>query len=74
MNQIEIYQTKDKRTEIEVRFEEDTVWLSLNQIVELFGRDKSVISRHFHNIYKEKELIKKATVAKNATVQIVSIY
>ncbi len=72
MNQIEIYQTKHKRTEIEVRFEEDTVWLSLNQIAELFRRDKSVISRHFHNIYKEKELVKKATVAKNATVQIES--
>ena len=72
MNQIEIYQTKDKQTEIEVKFEEDTVWLSLNQISELFGRDKSVISRHIRNIYEEGELKRGATVAKNATVQIES--
>ena len=67
---IEIYQTKDKKTQIEVKFEGETVWLSLNQISELFGRDKSVISRHLNNIYKEGELLKKSTVAKNATVQI----
>lgn len=67
---IEIYQTKDKKTQIDVKFEGDTVWLSLNQISELFGRDKSVISRHINNIYKEGELLKRSTVAKNATVQI----
>ena len=67
---IEIYQTKDKKTQIEVKFEGETVWLSLNQISELFGRDKSVISRHLNNIYKEGELSRRSTVAKNATVQI----
>ncbi len=72
MNQIEIYRTKDKQTQIEVKFEGDTAWLSLNQISELFGRDKSVISRHLKNIYREGELKKGATVAKNATVQIES--
>ena len=72
MNQIEIYQTKDKQTRVEVRFEEDTVWLSLNQLTVLFGRDKSVISRHLKNIYRDGELKIKATVAKNATVQIES--
>lgn len=45
------------------------MWASLDQIAALFGRDKSVISRHLKNIYKEKELNPKATVAKNATVQ-----
>ena len=70
MNSIEIYQTPDNQTAVEVRFEGETFWLSLNQIAELFGRDKSVISRHFKNIYKDGELLYAATVAKNATVQI----
>jgi len=52
-----------------VKFDNETVWLSLNQLADLFGRDKSVISRHISNIYKEGELSKKSTVAKNATVQ-----
>lgn len=69
MVKIEIYQTRDKQTSVEVKFEGDSVWLSLNQLAELFGRDKSVISRHLSNIYKEKELSRRATVAKNATVQ-----
>jgi prophage maintenance system killer protein len=70
MNQIEIYKTEDGRATVEVRFGDETLWLSLNQIATLFGRDKSVISRHLRNIYKEGELKQKATVAKNATVQI----
>lgn len=69
MNGIEIYKAKDGNAQIEVRFESETVWLSLNQLAELFGRDKSVISRHLGNIYRERELNRKATVAKNATVQ-----
>ena len=40
MNQIEIYQTKDKQTEIEVKFEEDSVWLTQKKMAELFGRDR----------------------------------
>lgn len=68
-NQIEIYQGNDGQTQIEVRFEGETFWLSLLQISELFQRDKSVISRHIKNIYREGELDKKSTVAKNATVQ-----
>ncbi len=47
----------------------DTIWANLNQIAELFDRDKSVISRHINDIYKSGELLDKATVAKNATVQ-----
>ena len=69
MNTIELYKTPSGETQIEVRFEKDSVWLSINQISELFGRDKSVISRHLKNIYKEGELIQEATVAKNAPVQ-----
>ncbi|MBX2986224.1 MAG: virulence protein RhuM/Fic/DOC family protein [Bacteroidia bacterium] len=69
MNAIELYKSSNGETQIEVRFENETVWLSLNQIAELFGRDKSVISRHLKNIYKESELDYSSTVAKNATVQ-----
>jgi len=67
-NQIEIYESKGE-TKIEVKFEKDSVWLSLNQLADLFDRDKSVISRHLRKIYQEKELSYSATVAKNATVQ-----
>lgn len=68
MGEIVIYET-DNEVLVEVTFERDTLWLNLNQISELFGRDKSVISRHIKNIYKEGELPEYATVAKNATVQ-----
>lgn len=67
--EIIIYQTPDNQTQIEVRLEEETVWLSLNQISDLFQRDKSVVSRHIRNIFSEGELEKNSTVAKYATVQ-----
>jgi hypothetical protein len=54
---------------LEVRFKDETVWLSLNQMVDLFQRDKSVISRHIKNVFEEAELHPEATVAKSATVQ-----
>ncbi len=69
-NEIILYQSGDLSEHIEVRLDEDTVWLTLNQMAQLFNRDKSVISRHLSNIYKEGELSQEATVAKNATVQI----
>lgn len=69
MGEIEIYQSPDKQVSIEVAFEGNSVWLSLNQIAALFGRDKSVISRGLTSISREKELSKRATVAKNATIQ-----
>ncbi len=53
--------------EVNVSPEEDTVWLNLNEICLLFGRDKSVISRHIKNVFKENELEKSRVVAKNAT-------
>lgn len=66
---IEIYRSADGHAQVEVRFDQDTVWLSLQQMADVFGRDKSVISRHLKNIYAEGELSPEATVAKNATVQ-----
>lgn len=54
---------------LEVMFKDETLWLTLNQVADLFERDKSVISRHLTNIFREGELIRDATVAKNATVQ-----
>jgi len=68
-SEIKIYETTDGKTSIEVKLEKETVWLSLNQLSELFERDKSVISRHVNNVYKEGELDKYSTVAKIATVQ-----
>ena len=55
---------------VQVKFDGDTVWLTLQQIAELFGRDKSVISRHLSAIFTDGELSEKASVAKNATVQM----
>ena len=69
-NEIILYQPDEHSLKLEVRVDEETVWLSLNQIAQLFDRDKSVISRHLRNVYKEGELTIEATVAKNATVQI----
>lgn len=63
------YQTEDGLTRVEVRVVNDSVWLSLNQMAELFQRDKSVISRHISNVYEEGELSPAATLAKYATVQ-----
>jgi hypothetical protein len=67
--QILIYQADSGETQIDVLIEEETIWLNLVQIAELFGRDKSVISRHLNNIFSSGELGKDSTVAKNATVQ-----
>lgn len=69
MNQsaIEIFKTEDGATGINVILDNDTVWLNLNQISSLFERDKSVISRHIRNIFKEQELERNSVVAKIAT-------
>jgi len=68
-SEIKIYRSKEGKTSIEVKLDNDTVWLNLNQISELFERDKSVISRHIRNIFKEGELDKNSTVANIAIVQ-----
>lgn len=67
MSELVIFE--DDKQPVEVRLEGDTVWLSLQQLADLFERDKSVISRHLKNIFASKELDRDRTVAKNATVQ-----
>ena len=62
-----IYKTEDGITKIETTFDEDTVWLSIDQMAELFQRDKSTISRHIKNIFTEGELQKDSVVANFAT-------
>jgi len=69
MADIVIYTAKDGHVELDVNLADETVWLSMNQMVQLFGRDKSVISRHLNNLFKINELDREATVAKFATVQ-----
>lgn len=62
-----IYQSEDGKIKIDVRFERETVWLSLDQMAILFGRDKSTISRHIKNIFEEGELQDPSVVANYAT-------
>jgi len=68
-NKIQIYQTDKWEIKINVDLEKETIWLNLNQIADLFWRDKSTISRHIKNIFKSWELSPKQTVAKIATIQ-----
>lgn len=65
MSDIVIYETENGA--VSVKLDRETVWLSLQQMTELFARDKSVISRHLRNVFLEGELDRKAVVAKNAT-------
>ena len=66
-NDIIIYQDPDGKTALDVHLDADTVWLTLNQISDLFRRDKSVISRHLHNVFREGELDRTSVVANYAT-------
>lgn len=68
-SEIVLYETEDGSSRIEVRLEGETVWLTINQMAELFQVDKSGISRHLGKIYDTGELQREATVAKYATVQ-----
>lgn len=61
-NKIVIYQTEDGQTRIDVRLEEDTVWLTQAQMAELFEKDQSVIARHINNAFKEGELEEKSNM------------
>lgn len=65
-----IYQTEDGQTQLEVRMEEDSVWLTQNQMAELFTTDRTSIVKHIRNIYQTEELSMEATCAKIAQVQI----
>lgn len=68
--EIKIFEWGKGEAEIQVRLENDTVWLSLEQIAMIFWKNKSTISRHINNIYNTRELLPERTVAKYATVQI----
>lgn len=67
---IVIYQTKDGKTSIDVKLEDETVWLTQAQMAELFQKDRTVIGRHINNVYREGELERDITCAKFAQVQI----
>lgn len=66
---IVIYENADKVVDVRLDAGKETVWLSLQQLADVFDRDKSVVSRHLRNIFRDGELDYEATVAKNATVQ-----
>ena len=68
-NKIVIYQTEDGQTQIDVRLENETVWLTQAQMAELFETDRTSIVRHINNIYRADELEREATCAKIAQVQ-----
>jgi hypothetical protein len=61
-----LYQTEDNRTRIEVRLENETVWLTQAQLAELFQRERSVITKHIRNIFEEGELVEEAVCANYA--------
>lgn len=65
--EVVLFEAPDGGVQVEVRLERETVWLSLSQMAELFGRDKSVISRHLRNVFQSGELERGSVVAKNAT-------
>ncbi len=66
---IEIFKSEDGKTEIQVKLDNDTVWLNQNQLEELFQTNRTSVNRHISNIYKSKELSKISTCAKIAQVQ-----
>lgn len=63
-NKIEIYQTADNQTQIQVKFEQETVWLTQSQITKLFNRDRTVITKHINNVFSEGELDMESNVQK----------
>ena len=68
-NAIEIYCSQDGSIQLNVKLENDTVWLTQSQMAELFGVDRTSIVRHIRNIYKSEELDQNSTCAKNAQVR-----
>ncbi|MBA4260172.1 MAG: death-on-curing protein [Chitinophaga sp.] len=67
VNEVIIYQSKDKKTQIDVKFENDTVWLTQQQMADLFGQTKQNISLHINNCFKEKELESFSVVKESLT-------
>ena len=66
MSEVVIYQAEDGNTALEVQLDQDTVWLSQEQLAELFGRERSVITKHLRNVFKEGELEEASVRAKYA--------
>ena len=69
---IEIYRSPEGNIELNVKLENDTVWLTQSQMAELFAVDRTSVTRHIRNIYKSQELDEKSTCAKNAQVRLMS--
>lgn len=69
MNAIVIYQTSDNQTQIDVKFEHETVWLTQKQMAMLFDKNVMTVNEHIKNIYSEGELDDKATIRKSLIVQ-----
>ena len=67
--EVVLYQEADGRVQLDVRLERETVWLTQAQMAKLFGRERSVITKHLRNVYSEQELDSAATCAKFAQVQ-----
>lgn len=63
-NQIEIYQAEDGSTQINVQFEQDTVWVTQAQMAELFGKGRTTITEHIQKVFSENELVQEATCRK----------
>lgn len=68
-SEIVLYQTEDGQTQLQVRFGEETVWLSQRQIAELFGKDVRTINEHIKNVYVEEELDEQASIRNFRIVQ-----
>ena len=66
---VEIYRSTEGNIELNVKLENDTVWLTQSQMAELFAVDRTSVTRHIRNIYKSQELYEKSTCAKNAQVR-----
>ena len=73
-NQIQIFQGIDNKINVEVRFEEETVWLTQGQLIELFDSSKANISEHIKSIFQSNELDESATVRKFQTVPPSAVY
>ena len=71
---VEIYRSTEGNIELNVKLENDTVWLTQSQMAELFAVDRTSVTRHIRNIYKSQELYEKSTCAKNAQVSSLSVH
>lgn len=69
-SKIEIFKTADNQTQIQVKFDEDTVWLNRQQLALLFDRDIKTLGKHISNVFAEKELDRNSVVAKFATTAL----